>query len=92
MYLEVFHAAPTSDSTSKLHKQVKITSSWPFYIFITAVLLFWAASIPYTRFLMGAHSLDQIVYGSTLGVWTALFMHFLVRDHAIRFFEKTVIW
>jgi hypothetical protein len=29
---------------------------------------------------MGVHSLDQIVYGSTLGVWSAITMHFIVRD------------
>lgn len=46
--------------------------------------IYWAASIPYSRFLLGAHSLDQIVYGSTLGVWEAFTLHWLVRDNLIR--------
>ena len=33
------------------------------------ILLFYAGTIPYTRFLMGVHSLDQIVFGMTLGLW-----------------------
>jgi len=58
------------------------------YYFWLALALFWATSIPYSRFLMGVHSLDQIVYGSTLGVWSALTMHLLVRDNLIRHTER----
>lgn len=58
IYLELFHATPISNSLSKLEKQVKITSNWPFYVIVTLLLIFWAITIPYTRFLMGAHSLD----------------------------------
>lgn len=39
---------------------------------------------------MGVHSLDQIVYGSTLGVWAGITMHFLVRDHLIQHVEKII--
>jgi membrane-associated phospholipid phosphatase len=45
--------------------------------------IFWATTIPYTRYVLGAHSLNQIVYGITLGIWAGITMHFLVRDHII---------
>lgn len=35
----------------------------------------------YTRFLVAAHSLDQIIYGISLGLWSGFTMHFLVRDN-----------
>jgi len=41
---------------------------------------------------MGVHSLDQIVYGCSLGVWAVFFMHFYVRDNLIMFVEKINIW
>ena len=41
-------------------------------------------SIPYSRYLLGAHSLDQIVFGSSIGVWEAFTLHWLVRDNLMR--------
>ena len=53
-----------------------------FKVQITAfVLLFYACTIPWTRFLMGVHSLDQIVYGLSLGIWSSLTSHFFIRDN-----------
>lgn len=46
--------------------------------------LYWVLTIPFTRYLLGAHSLDQILYGSSLGIWGGLSLHFVVRDHFIR--------
>ena len=70
MVLDVFHGS-----------QIDTFYSKPFYFFCTTFAVFWATAIPYTRFLMGVHSLDQIVYGSSLGIWAGFTMHFLVRDH-----------
>ena len=39
---------------------------------------------------MGVHSLDQIMFGSSLGVWSGLTMHFLVRDNLLRHVEKLI--
>lgn len=79
LILDVFHGSEIDAFYSK-----------PFYYFCTAFAVFWATAIPYTRFLMGVHSLDQIVYGSTLGVWGGLTMHFLVRDHLMRHVEMII--
>ena len=51
------------------------------YIIAIILGLYWSISIPFTRYLLGAHSLDQIVFGSTLGVFEALVLHFVVRDN-----------
>ena len=53
------------------------------YVASILVAAFWAITIPYTRFVLGVHSLNQIVYGVTLGIWAGATMHFLIRDHLI---------
>ena len=52
-------------------------------VYFTSLIfgLFYFVTIPYTRFLVGVHSLDQIVFGLSLGLWNALTMHFFVRDN-----------
>jgi len=34
--------------------------------------------------------LDQILYGSTMGIWEAFTMHFLVRDNLIKYVENII--
>lgn len=79
LVLDVFHGSNGHTFYSK-----------PFYYSCVAFAVFWATAIPYTRFLMGVHSLDQIVYGSTLGVWAGFTMHFLVRDHLMEHLEMII--
>jgi hypothetical protein len=40
--------------------------------------------LPISRFLLGAHSLDQCILGSTMGLFEGLTLHFLFRDHIIK--------
>ena len=44
---------------------------------------FWL-SIVYDRILLGMHTLNQVVLGSQVGIWCALFTHFVLRDHVHR--------
>ena len=76
VFCDVFHGSQMGQKPSKFY-------SWYTYISVLLFMLFWAGSIPYTRFVMGVHSLDQIIYGSCLGVWSGFIMHFLVRDNII---------
>ena len=39
---------------------------------------------------MGAHSLDQIIFGSINGLIEGLILHFVVRDHVIKHIEKVL--
>jgi len=32
------------------------------------------------RLFLGKHSLDELIFGSSLGFWSALFCHFVLRD------------
>jgi membrane-associated phospholipid phosphatase len=80
LILDVFHGH---------ERQIKFYSNKA-YIAAIIVCLFWSATIPYTRFLLGVHSLDQIIYGITLGIWAGLTLHFIVRDHLIEHVERLI--
>ena len=54
VFLDIFHG---KSSNPRLYPKWK-------YCLGIAIAIYWAATIPYTRFLMGAHSLDQIVFGT----------------------------
>jgi len=85
VFLDVFHGkAPGNQDEPIFYSKGS-------YYFSLLFCIFWAISIPYTRFLMGVHSLDQIVYGSTLGLWSGLTMHFLVRDNVISHIESIIL-
>ena len=54
--------------------------------------LAYACSVGYSRLFLGVHSLDQIVYGFSLGFWIAATFHFVFRDdlyeHLVNMFAK----
>ena len=58
------------------------------YIIGLILSIYWAISIPYSRYLVGVHSLDQIVYGSTLGMWEGLVLHWFVRVNFINHLKE----
>ena len=41
--------------------------------------LVFAGAIVYSRLFLGVHSLNQVLFGSLLGIWFAITAHFLIR-------------
>ena len=70
-------------TTQRVKETPMPTFNWFVYLLIFISLLAWAILLPLSRFVLGAHSLDQCIFGSTFGVWQGLTMHFLFRDHII---------
>lgn len=81
VFLDVFHG-----ETHGLVKQRYF--NWPTYIVALLAAIFWMVSIPYSRLVLGVHSPNQVLFGSSLGIWSALFLHFVVRDRLIIHIEK----
>ena len=52
IFLDTFHG-----------KDTKVSVRPVFYYLALVFTIFWYISIPYSRFLMGVHSLDQILFG-----------------------------
>ena len=38
----------------------------------------------FARIYQGVHSIDQVLYGWSLGIWSALFFHYCLRDKIIQ--------
>lgn len=62
--------------------------SCPTYAIAAVVCIFFMAVIPYSLYALGMNSLDQISFGFTLGIWSAILMHFKLRDHVITHFNQ----
>ena len=50
----------------------------------------FGASIGYSRFFLGLHSSNQIIYGSLLGIWLATSIHYIFRADMIRHLNKVL--
>lgn len=44
------------------------------------VALGYGFSIMYSRLFLGVHSIDQVLYGASLGIWCAFTMQFCFRE------------
>jgi membrane-associated phospholipid phosphatase len=82
LFLDIFHGR-----TYKAHKPEFYST--PPYVLSLFLALFWPCTIPFTRYVLGVHSLDQILFGVTLGLWGGLTCHFVIRDHIINHVEES---
>lgn len=53
--------------------------SWMRILLLVLAIIF-AMSIGWSRFVLGAHSMNQIIFGLLLGAWLALTYHFLLNE------------
>lgn len=86
--MDIFHGVPITfsfEGDNIYHGKCKQFLCW-------LLAIYWTISIPFTRYLGGVHSLDQVIFGCILGIWTGIFSHFVVRDNIIWFFETVIHW
>ena len=50
--------------------------------------IFWCICIPANRVILGQHSIDQVLFGMSLGISNALCCHFFLRDHIMSYIIK----
>ena len=65
-------------------------SSWFTYLTVLSLAIFWVFIIPFSRYVLGAHSLNQILFGSLLGIFQGFTMHFIIRDRVLRLTERII--
>ena len=91
VFMDLFHGSEKSlidaskflQTSSKVERQNVPTYNWLMYFIVFILCLLWAVFIPIARVSLGAHSIDQCLFGSILGIWSAITCHFIVRDHLI---------
>jgi hypothetical protein len=88
IFLDLFHGTPISFS----HTKDTIFHSWGWYLLYILVGLYWVITMPYSRYVAGVQSLDQLLFGIAIGIHLGIFCHFVLRDHLIGFFEKIIAW
>ena len=44
----------------------------------------------YSRLFLGVHALDQVLYGSLLGLWIALSIHYLIRKDLVTHLQRVL--
>ena len=57
--------------------------------FLGGSLLF-GLSIAYSRTILGVHSWDQIIYGSSIGIWLALSTHYIIRTEMMEHLNRVL--
>lgn len=84
LFLDLFHGESLLTIIGK-HDPVKSISKYfrSKYLIGGLIALFWMLIIPISRVALGAHSIDQVIYGSLLGLWNGLTCHFLLRDQVM---------
>lgn len=95
LFLHVFHGYTHIENRAEARGPTRESRNYYGYCtyFVSLlVAMFWFFGIPFSRYLMGVHSLDQLLFGNSLGVVGGFTMHFLVRDHLIRNFDKLIGW
>ena len=88
VYMDIFHGVPVTfsfEGDNIYHSGCKQFMAWLFAVY-------WTLTIPFTRYFGGVHSLDQVIFGSLLGLVIGVYCHFVVRDNIIWFFETVIHW
>jgi len=88
VFLDIFHGTPIAFS----YAHDNIYHHWVWYVIAIVVCFYWVISMPFSRYLGGIQSLDQLLFGAALGVHLGIFCHFVLRDHLIGFFEQIIHW
>ena len=54
--------------------------AWYWRLFFFALTLTFGGMIAYSRMFLGVHSLNQCLYGLTLGAWFAISSEYLIKE------------
>lgn len=57
---------------------------------ILFTLLLLVGALGYSRLFLGVHTLNQVLYGLSLGAWVALTMHCIVKEPLIELADELI--
>lgn len=52
-------------------------------ILLLVVTIVFGGTIAYSRIILGAHSINQVLYGSLLGMWCAITIQFCLKEQLL---------
>lgn len=74
-FLDVYHG-------KERHGEVGMQKNWKYAVAVIFTILL-PLTICFARLYVGVHSIDQIMYGFLIGVWSALYFHYCLRDSVL---------
>jgi len=72
-----------------LANQMKNSAQWKKSLLIASVVIY-SLSIGYSRLFLGAHSINQVIYGYSLGAWVAFSFNYIVKDDFLDHIDKLI--
>ena len=81
LFFDIFHG--------KSKSAPRVFSNWLYWPALVFTV-YWSIAIPYTRMVLGVHSLDQVLFGLSLGVISGFVLHFVVRDNLIGHIDDVI--
>jgi len=57
---------------------------------LMALALVYGGAVAYSRVFLGVHSYDQIIFGSALGIWLALTLHYIFRRDTLQHLDRVL--
>ena len=76
------------DLKDSIGRGIKYQILWQ--VLVLAAALVFPATIAYSRLVIGAHSLDQVLFGLMIGLWFALSVHYLIRDELMKMIQSMI--
>ena len=77
------------NSTAMMNPEAK-WSAWYLRLIAFIPVLLFPATIAYSRMFLGVHSLNQVLYGLSLGAWFAFSSEFLIRKHMVKLIQDLI--
>jgi len=65
-------------------------TAWYWRLLAFAFVLAFPATISYSRMFLGVHSLNQVLYGFSLGLWFAITSEFLIRERLMELVKNLI--
>lgn len=64
--------------------------AWYWRLLAIFVAFTFAGTIAYSRMFLGVHSLNQVLYGLSLGIWFAVTSEFMLRERFMSLIQNLI--
>ena len=77
-------------NTTAIKDQDMKWGAWYWRLVALGAQLIFAGTIAYSRMYLGVHSLNQVLYGLSLGLWFAITSEFLLRQRILKLIDEII--
>ena len=74
---------------ARINSDMKL-GAWYWRALVFVIMLVFTGTIAYSRMFLGVHSLNQVFYGLSLGLWFALTCEFLIKEKMMKLIQNLI--